>query len=166
MSLAGNLGIAIKDPTRAFRYLFVKMPVFAQKYVPLDEIFIRQEYKWLYERIKSNTTLIDIGAYIGDSAIYFCFNQNIKKILAYELMPNNYNEAKTNLQNLGLLNNKVYLTNAGVDGVSGTINTDAKHGLDSGTNIALIAKRGICIIKSNAYLYLCGISELVFIYLL
>ena len=135
-----NLGLAIKNPSRALRYLFVKMPIFAQRYVPLDEIFIRQEYNWLYTRIRPNTTLIDVGAYIGDSSIYFSFNPNVSKIFAYELVYKNYKEAESNFKRLGLLDSRVTLTNAGVDGYDGSIDTDEKHGFDSGARIEKMPK--------------------------
>ncbi len=133
MQLA-TLKTAIKDPARALRYLFVKMPAFAQKYVPLEEIFIKQEYRWLYQRIKPGTTLIDIGAYVGDSSIYFSFNPKVRSIYAYELVYKNYKEAKANLNHLGLLG-RVTLENAGIDGVSRTIVSDSEHGVDSGASI-------------------------------
>ena len=147
-----DLGLAIKNPSRALRYVFVKMPVFAKRYVPLDEIFIKQEYNWLYKRIKPNTTIIDIGAYIGDSSIYFSFNQNVSKIFAYELVYKNYKEAEANFKRLGLLGSKVTLTNAGVDGYDGSIDTDEKHGFDSGARIEKMPKGShktqICSLKS------------------
>jgi hypothetical protein len=48
------------------------------------EIFLDQTYKWLYERIKPNTLLLDIGASIGDTAIYFSMNLNVKEVWSYE----------------------------------------------------------------------------------
>ena len=147
-----NLGLAIRNPARAFKYVFVKMPIFAQRYVPLDEIFIRQEYKWLYQRIKPNTTLIDIGAYIGDSSIYFSFSPNVSKIFAYGLVYKNYKEAESNFKRLGLLGRRVTITNAGVDGYDGSINTDEKYGFDSGARIEKMPKgshkTAICSLKS------------------
>jgi hypothetical protein len=48
------------------------------------EVLVSDQYRWLYEQIKPDTVLIDLGAHIGDSAFYFASNRNITKIMAYE----------------------------------------------------------------------------------
>ncbi len=73
------------------------------------EQFIEQEYKWLNVKHKD---VIDIGANIGDSAIYFALN-GAKHIYAFELYPYSYNLAIKNI-NLNELNNKISLFNQGV----------------------------------------------------
>ena len=128
MRITTQIKLALGDPKRAFRWVFVKMPRFAERYVPLNEIFIAQEYKWLFDRIKPNTTVIDIGAFIGDSAIYFSFNPNVSKVIAYELAYRNYREARENLARIGLLGKRVILHNAGVDGSRGVLSVDESYG--------------------------------------
>ena len=59
-------------------------------YSHLNEIFFNQPYYWLWSQAKPHTTLIDIGAFIGDTATYFAMNSNIDKIIAYEPHPNLY----------------------------------------------------------------------------
>ena len=51
-------------------------------YGHLDEVFMKQAYKWLYDRIVKDTVLIDIGAMIGDTSVYFAMNPNVKKVIA------------------------------------------------------------------------------------
>jgi FkbM family methyltransferase len=59
-------------------------------YGHLDEVFIKQSYKWLYDRIVKDTILIDIGAMIGDTSVYFAMNPNVKKVVAIEPNPASY----------------------------------------------------------------------------
>ena len=51
------------------------------------EVFAEQGYRWLFDRIKPGTTLIDIGGTTGDTAIYFSMSQNTKKIISFEASP-------------------------------------------------------------------------------
>lgn len=48
------------------------------------DVFIIQDYKWLWDYIKPDTTVIDIGSHIGTMAFYFAMNPNVKKVLSYE----------------------------------------------------------------------------------
>ena len=58
-----------------------------------------------------NGYIIDIGANIGDSSIYFALN-NAKKVIALEPYPYSYNYALKNI-NINNLNDKITLLNAG-----------------------------------------------------
>lgn len=58
------------------------------------EIFVGQAYRWLYERITPNTTLLDLGANIGDTAFYFAQNSNVSKIIGYEPQPACFKHSK------------------------------------------------------------------------
>ncbi len=53
----------------------------------LHETFVGQPYRWLALRLKPNTTVIDIGASIGDTAIYFAQFPNVSKVIAFEPTP-------------------------------------------------------------------------------
>jgi len=79
----------------------------------LGEIFIRQSYYWLYSNLKKNTTLIDIGANVGDTAIYFAMGPNVRKVFAYEPIPSTYKEALTNLED-SPYKGKIVLFNAAI----------------------------------------------------
>ena len=56
-----------------------------------EEIYIEGVYSLLYESIKPETTVLDIGAAIGDTAIYFAMNLNVKKVISYEPFPRAFN---------------------------------------------------------------------------
>ena len=62
-----------------------------------NDVWIEQHYLWLYQRTRPGTTLVDIGANIGDSAIYFAMNPNIKRIFAYEPFPKVYQQMLKNV---------------------------------------------------------------------
>lgn len=79
-------------------------------YSTIKEVFVDQQYKWLVDKLKSNTTIIDIGAYIGDTAIYFSQFDKVKRVLAYEPQLYAYNKAKKNTIN----NNKIILYNKAI----------------------------------------------------
>ena len=83
------------------------------------ETFITEQYKWLVTGIRANTTAIDLGANMGDSAIYLAQQPKIRKVLSYELYPYWFNVAKQNIsQNPNMA--KVQLFNKGV-GIPGRI---------------------------------------------
>ncbi len=84
------------------------------------EIFIQQPYLELYEKIRPNTTLIDIGAYFGETAVYFAQNPHVKKIIAYELVPNSFEKARENIK-MSPFEGKIELYNIGLSSTSGTM---------------------------------------------
>lgn len=47
-------------------------------------IFVKQPFHWLYRRIVPNTTLLDLGAGMGETAFYFVLNPNASRIISYE----------------------------------------------------------------------------------
>lgn len=69
----------------------------AEKAGCFEEIFVEQPYYWLAQQATPNTTLIDIGAKIGETAIYFAMFPNIKKVIAFEPMPFSYNMMRENI---------------------------------------------------------------------
>lgn len=50
----------------------------------LTETFMQQRYTPLYNIIKPNTTVIDIGAFRGVTAVYFAMNLNVIEVIAIE----------------------------------------------------------------------------------
>jgi len=97
------------DPKVAIA-MVLNMRIRAQKYTLLHEIFIHQPYHWLASRLKPNTTLIDIGANIGDTAIFFSMFPTAKRVIAYEPIPRVYAEAKENIR-LSPYKSKIELKN-------------------------------------------------------
>lgn len=62
-----------------------------------QEIFVEQSYYWLASKARPNTTVVDIGAKIGETAIFFAMFPNVKKVVAYEPMPFSYSMMKKNI---------------------------------------------------------------------
>jgi len=52
-------------------------------YNSMRETFFDEQYRWLMQRLKPHTIAIDMGAQIGDSAIYM-LQHGIKRIVCYE----------------------------------------------------------------------------------
>ena len=104
-------------------------------------VFFQKVYDFLpvYDKI-----VIDIGANIGDSSIYFAL-KGAKKVIAIEPLPKNFQLAKKNIQ-LNNLNNKIDLLLSGCSNKQGFLVIDEEKvgaGSDlkksiSGTEIPLI----------------------------
>lgn len=58
-----------------------------------EEIFARQGYLWLLNKLKPGTTVIDIGATVGDTALYFSMSPNVDKVISFEPSPVLYSKA-------------------------------------------------------------------------
>ena len=71
-------------------------------------VFIYEEYKFLEVADKN---VIDVGANIGDTAIYFAIN-GAKKVISLEPFPHSYEDAVSNVKDNGL-ESTVILLNAG-----------------------------------------------------
>jgi FkbM family methyltransferase len=84
----------------------------------LKENFIDQQYGFSYPYIQDKVVL-DIGAYIADSAIGYCIN-GAKTVLAYEPHPHLFDIAVKNIE-LNKLENKIILKNYGVGDKDATI---------------------------------------------
>lgn len=83
-----------------------------QGYNAMKETFIAEQYKWLLNNLNKKSIIVDIGANIGDSAIYFARNKNVRFVYAYEPFPILYKEAKKNISLAK--SKKIKLFNAGV----------------------------------------------------
>lgn len=92
-------------------------------------VFIDEEYKFLNVK---NEVVIDIGANIGDSPLYFALN-DAKKVIALEPYPYSYNYA---LKNIGINNmsSKIMLLNAGY-GRDSEMTVDENKITDLGTDL-------------------------------
>ena len=84
----------------------------------IGDVFAREEYSFLNVK---NEIVLDIGANIGDSPIYFALN-NAKKVIALEPYPYSYNIALSNIKKNDI-EDKIILLNAGY-GQDGTINVN------------------------------------------
>ncbi len=85
----------------------------------LHETFISQEYLWLLKQARPNTTAIDIGAFIGDTAIYLAQSDNIKSVRSFEPHPKSYRVAKQNISE-SPFRHKIKIFNIALGSRSGT----------------------------------------------
>lgn len=88
----------------------------------IKEQFMEQQYKWLDVK---NKVVIDIGANIGDSAIYFAL-KGAKHVYAFEPYPYSYKLARQNIR-LNKLQDKITLLNEGCSRKEGRIRIDTKY---------------------------------------
>lgn len=110
-----------------FRDKIVKLVYDSQKQMNntlymIKEQFIEEQYKWLNVEGKE---VIDIGANIGDSAIYFAL-KGAKHVYAFEPYPYSYNIANKNIR-LNGLQDKITLVNQGCAGKETTIKIDNSY---------------------------------------
>ena len=96
----------------------------------IKEQFIEEQYKWLKVKGKN---VIDIGANIGDSAIYFAL-KGAKHVYAFEPYPYSYNIANKNIR-LNGLQDKITLVNQGCGGKDTTIKIDNNYENFIGTDL-------------------------------
>ena len=99
------------------------------------EQFIEEQYNWL--DVKGND-VIDIGANIGDSAIYFALKR-AKHVYAFEPYPYSFNLASKNIK-LNGLQNKITLLNEGCTEKEGSINIDANYQNTGSTDLKKFSK--------------------------
>ena len=88
------------------------------------------------------TTLIDIGAFIGDTAVYFALNKNVRKIVAYEPHPKTFEVLKDNINQIpSVLRKKMVLKNMAILEKKGYVNNSNKD--ITGTNKVIPADSGV-----------------------
>jgi FkbM family methyltransferase len=83
---------------------------FKHLYYAIYEIFEEEDYKFLNVQNKS---VLDMGAFVGDSAIYFII-KGAKKVYAIEPHPDVYNEMLENIK-LNNMENKIIPINIGIN---------------------------------------------------
>src|SRR5271157_5739732 len=111
-----------------------------QAYGAAYEILLVGPYYWLLSDIPKNSTVVDIGAFFGESAVYFATNPNVKKVLAYEASEGSYLVAKGAIARSPCAE-KIELHNLIVSGNSGVGNF-TKSGRFGGQSFALTGKEG------------------------
>jgi FkbM family methyltransferase len=90
----------------------------------------RMEYGWLNVR---NKKVVDIGANVGDTAIYFA-KEGAIHVYAYEPYPFLFNKARKNVRNSGY-STKITLNNAAVLDREGTLRIREDYKADGGTDL-------------------------------
>ncbi len=101
-----------------------------------DEIFVRQDYYWLWSRMRKGTVVLDLGANIGDTLIYFAMHSNVAKVLGYEAQGITYNAAARYVSMLPQpLRDKITLYNAAVACAHGITKYSNTHVGDRGFRV-------------------------------
>ena len=59
-------------------------------YGMMHEIFIHQQYYYFARGIKPKSVVVDIGAFMGETAIYFSQFENVSAVIAFEPIPATY----------------------------------------------------------------------------
>jgi len=95
----------------------------------LSAVFVNEEYQFLDVK---NEIVIDVGANVGDSPIYFAIS-NAKKVIALEPYPYSYNIALENIK-INNLEDKITLLNAGY-GKNGITYVDPNFKNGTGSNL-------------------------------
>jgi len=116
----------------------------ARDYAVLEKTFIYQRYVWTYKHIRPGTIFIDVGAYIGDTAVYFATNQNTRRVIAYEAVPYYYLKALSNIKK-SPFKDKIQLFNVAILDQGGKMKIAATYtghdwGFDSSKNRGLGGK--------------------------
>ena len=97
----------------------------------IHEVFVQEVYKADFK----NKVVIDVGAYLGESAIYFAIN-GAKKVIALEPDEENYKLALMNIKENGL-DNKIVLLNNALAPKEGVINLYRYISSPNGSSIDL-----------------------------
>jgi len=97
----------------------------------VKELFIDEIYK--FETLNENPYIIDCGAYIGTSVLYFKTNYPSSKILAFEPDKNNFkilnqNAISWNFDNVEIINKAIWINN-------NSINFDSKGEMSGSINL-------------------------------
>jgi len=119
----------IKGNNIELRYQNKKLYFYHNRIGVINENFIEEQYKWLDVKDKD---VVDVGANIGDSAIYFAL-KGAKHVYAFEPYPYSYNIAKKNIK-LNHLEDKITLLNEGC-GKSGFVIIKEDYKNVSGTDL-------------------------------
>ena len=136
-----DIKLLIKNPRTALNTI-VNSRQKVKFYNHLIEIMFSQPYYWLYSKAKPHTTLLDIGAFIGDSTAYFAMNPNIEKVIAYEPHPNTFRVLSDNIKVMPQqISSKIALKNTAITDEEAYVSNNMK-GI-TGTNKATKAKVGI-----------------------
>lgn len=110
---------------------FPPLTIYGWFYSAISEIFYSEVYSSLPVKDK---TVVDVGANIGDSSIYFAMN-GAKKVIAIEPFLKNFNFAKKNIIE-NHLNDKIILENCMLSDNNSMIKIDSEY---AGTGVGEIS---------------------------
>ncbi len=120
----------IKKFNQEIGFYFKDIKQFLNTLGLIEENFISEQYKDLDVK---NKIVIDIGANIGDTAIYFAL-KGAKHVYAFEPYPYSYNLAQHNIKT-NKLQNKITILNEGCGGESNKIRIKQDYKNYGGTDL-------------------------------
>ncbi len=120
----------IINATSIDEYRMASDNYFRKAKIQNEVMAMAKEYSWLDVKGKD---VIDIGANIGDSAIYFA-RRGAKHIYSYEPFPYSFDKAKINIKHEGI-EKRVSLYNEGVSGKEETIKINKQEKSTGGSQI-------------------------------
>ncbi len=106
----------------------------------LIEIYIENEYKWF--PLNYPTYIIDLGAHIGDTALYYHALFPRAKIIAVEPLPQNFRLLKKNTQNIESII-PVQAAVSDVDGIIDLYETKSSLGASTKERSNFVAKQKV-----------------------
>jgi len=109
---------------------------FKNMYFPISEIFDEGEYSSVGV---GGRVVVDVGAFVGDSAIYFAL-RGAKKVIAIEPHPKAFEEMLENIK-LNNLEDKIVPINVGIASKPGRLCVSDS---DAGSSIEMYYKQGNC----------------------
>lgn len=112
-----DLKYLIKKPSLVFENL-ANLRAKLSYGTALRETFISQDYLWLLQQARPDTVAIDIGAFIGDSAVYLAQSERIKMVYSFEPNQKSYLVAKENIAD-SPFRAKIRLFNQAIGGAAG-----------------------------------------------
>jgi hypothetical protein len=74
----------------SIKNLLSRAPEKLRCYDALKEVFMFEPYYWFVQNLKPHTTVIDVGAFVGETAIYFAIPKNVDRVIAYECDKQDY----------------------------------------------------------------------------
>jgi len=126
--IKGN-NIELEYQNRKIYFYYDTNKQLSNSIIVISENFIEGQYKWLDVKGKD---VVDVGASIGDSAIYFAL-RGARHVYAFEPYPYSYNVAKKNIK-LNHLEDKITLLNEGC-GKSGVVTIKENYRNTIGTDL-------------------------------
>lgn len=124
MGVREDIALLLENPIGSFKFA-LEVRERAKFYSHLSEVFFDQSYYWLWKMAKPNTILLDIGAFIGDTASYFAMHDNIDRILAYEPHEKTFMKLEGNISKLPRdLKQKINIYNKALMGRNGFVKSN------------------------------------------